>query len=408
MSGRVPILAVGQALLPTGYARLTVEILRHLDSRFEPHQLGINYRGPQLHEPWEIHPNETEGDPHGVTCLRRLLRELAPAVVLLVGDASIYPPLRRAFAEAAAPKPRVVLYTAIENSRLEAERMALIAGVDRLVLYHDEARSWIEDGFTRIGCPPPPLSVIPLGLDTSRFHVLAGGRAAARRALFPDRPELNDAFIVLNANRNTPRKRIDITLEAFARFASCKPDVWLYLHTGMCDLGIVIPELARKLGITDRLLLSTSSDKHPCMDDERMNLIYNACDAGLNTSMSEGWGLPAFEHAATGAAQILPAHSANAILWNGFAELVPVENDMAGPEEFAAALERLYRNPQRLADSSARAHARAHEKQWQWPRIGRRWSELFEEEGLPRAAGAVPSSRFQTERVFRGLPLRIP
>jgi len=42
------------------------------------------------------------------------------------------------------------------------------------------------------------------------------------------------------------------------------------------------------------------------LDDRELNLLYNACDVGLNTASSEGWGMVSFEHAATGAAQIVP------------------------------------------------------------------------------------------------------
>jgi glycosyltransferase involved in cell wall biosynthesis len=289
-------------LNPTGYARVTDEILRHLDPRFEVHQFGINYRGPHLHAPWQVHPNFTEGDPHGVTCLRRLLPVLAPRIVLIVYDTYLYPLLRRVFAGAGTPKPHVILYSPIEG--LTPERIRHVADVGRLVLYHAEARSWIAEAFAQLqrtdpALGPPPLGVIPLGVDTGRFRPLAGGiseaalqagRRAARLALFPDRPELRDAFIVLNANRNTLRKRVDITLETFARFAADKPDAWLYLHMGMRDVGYAVRDHAAKLGIADRLLVSTTQDAHPQMDDERLNLIYNACDVGLNTSTAEGWG----------------------------------------------------------------------------------------------------------------------
>ena len=61
------------------------------------------------------------------------------------------------------------------------------------------------------------VNVIPHGVDTQVFFPL--NRQHARQALFPDRPELQDAFIVLNANRNVLRKRVDLTIEGFASFA---------------------------------------------------------------------------------------------------------------------------------------------------------------------------------------------
>jgi D-inositol-3-phosphate glycosyltransferase len=51
---------------------------------------------------------------------------------------------------------------------------------------------------------------------------------------------------VLNANRNQPRKRIDITLRGFALFAVDKPEtVQLYLHMGSEDMGWNALQLAR-------------------------------------------------------------------------------------------------------------------------------------------------------------------
>jgi hypothetical protein len=81
---------------------------------------------------------------------------------------------------------------------------------------------------------------------------------------------------------------------------------------------------ARRLGIADRLLVSTMAADQPTLDEEHLNLVYNACDVGLSTSTGEGFGLVALEHGATGAAQVLPDHSACAELWRGAADLLPI------------------------------------------------------------------------------------
>ncbi|HEX6097245.1 MAG TPA: glycosyltransferase family 4 protein [Thermoanaerobaculia bacterium] len=401
----MPLLAIGQAVHATGYARVTREILGHLDARFEIHQFGINYRGPHLHEPWEVHPNLTEGDPHGVTCLRRLLREVRPRVLLIVYDTYAWPRVERVLADAgrAFPRPRVVLYSPIEGTHVKPHRIAEVAAADRFVLFHDRARTSVEEAFSRLGFAPPPLAVIPHGVDVSRFRPLHD-RRAARRALFPDRPELDEAFLVLNANRNTLRKRVDITLEAFARFAAGKPDAWLYLHMGMHDIGYPVRELAARLGIADRLLVTHDADAHPQVDDEHLNLIYNACDAGLNTSTAEGWGLIAFEHAATGAAQVLPRHSACEALWDGAATLVEpretgdhpmdiVFHEIVAAEDVAAALEPLYRDRGLLEEQGRRAYARAHQEAWRWPRIGQQWNRLLSEVSRSAPTASRPSRR---------------
>ena len=387
--GRVRLLAVGQFVHATGYARVAREILGRLDRRaFDIHQFAIAYRGEPLAEPWPLHPNRTEGDPHGVTCLRRLLRELRPDVILIVHDTYLHKFLRRVL-DAAEPRPRVVVYAPIEGPIVKPQRLAHLAGIDRFVLFHDQARAAVLDAFARLGMPPPPLAVIPHGLDAEHFGPIDGGRRAARAALFPDRPDLAEAFLVLNANRNTTRKRIDLTLEAFAQFARDKPDARLYLHMALRHhRGISVRDLAARLGIAGKLLFTPARDAHPEVGDERLNLIYNACDVGLNTSRSEGWGLVAFEHAATGAAQVLPRHSAHAALWEEAAVLVDpvakgtdpadfVSYEIVAPSGVAAALESLYRDRALLADWSRRAQARAHDPAWRWERIGEQWNALL-------------------------------
>jgi D-inositol-3-phosphate glycosyltransferase len=69
----------------------------------------------------------------------------------------------------------------------------------------------------------------------------------------------------------------------------------------------------REFGVGDRV--SVNPQGGGVRDDRELNLLYNACDVGINTSMGEGWGLVSFEHGATGGAQIVPEHTACAELW---------------------------------------------------------------------------------------------
>jgi D-inositol-3-phosphate glycosyltransferase len=248
-------------------------------------------------------------------------------------------------------------------------------------------REVFERAFAGSDLSPPPVSVIPHGVDAARFRPLvpadpAEGRRMARDLLFPGRPDLADAFVVLNANRNNPRKRVDLTLAAFAAFAEHRPDALLYLHMGMRDSGFDLLPMAAELGIRERLLLTTESPAKPEISDEHLNLIYNACDVGINTSNGEGWGLVAFEHGATGAAQVLPEHSACAELWTGRALLVPVAPTAQDPWEVsvpaaAAALGRLYDDRALLRELSGRALQHARSGSFDWGHIADRWEELL-------------------------------
>jgi glycosyltransferase involved in cell wall biosynthesis len=219
---------------------------------------------------------------------------------------------------------------------------------------------------------------------------ITASRVAARRQLFPDRPELEDAFLVLNANQNNPRKRLDLTLGGFARFACDKPArVKLFLHTNLNEEGCELRPIARRLGIEDRLLWTDARLRSQFVHDETLQLIYNACDVGLNTSVGEGWGLVAFEHAATAAAQVLPRNSVHEELWDGAAELVEARQPVRGRHDFvtyrlvtvegvAAALERLYEDRGWLRQRSLDAFQRVMDPRLSWAEIAGRWDGLFQ------------------------------
>ena len=213
----------------------------------------------------------------------------------------------------------------------------------------------------------------------------------SKRALLPHREDFQDSFVVFNGNRNQPRKRLDLTLKAFALFARGKPDnVKLCLHTGVQDLGWNVVQLARRLGIDQRLVLTHPGSGPPHLSDEQLNLVYNAGDVGVSTAIGEGWGLVSFEHAATGAPQVLPRHSSYAELWDGAAELVDpafaltVEGTLydgwyVAEGAVAEALERLYRDPHLLAERARQAHARATDPELAWPAVAARWARVFDE-----------------------------
>ena len=151
--------------------------------------------------------------------------------------------------------------------------------------------------------------MIAHGVDTEKFYPLCAdkegvpgpeGRQKAITALYGNDPEFRDAFIVLNANRNQPRKRIDITIKGFALFAENKPaNVKLHLHMGVEDMGWNVIRMAKRCGIFERLILTANDNNIPSVPVRQLNEIYNAAAVGINTSVGEGWGLVNFEHAAT-------------------------------------------------------------------------------------------------------------
>lgn len=431
---RARILIVGDAVAPTGFARVVRGIFAPLAERYDLHQLAVNYFGDPHDWPWKLYPAQRPGDPSGVSRLPQLITYLAPDLVFVLTDIWRFAAYGSAL-EKLGSAPPAVLYCPVEAGPIAPEVVAPLGGLDHLVLYTRYGEAAIAAGARSSGDGQrhrrlPPTSVLPHGVDTTEFFPLAGGvdenalgesRARARATLFPDTPEYRQAFVVLNGNRNQPRKRIDVTMEGFALFARDKPpDVKLYLHMGLEDLGWNIPALGRRLGIYDRLIATYGDNQIPQASTSYLNTIYNACDVGINTAMAEGWGLVAFEHAATGAPQIVPGFGACAELWQGAAELLPatrtvtqegslMECSLIDPVAAAAAMERLYRDREHRRRLGRAAYELATRGEYQWPNIATRWAELFDgliaESRRPRRRRAgTPPPRLTPPYVFLHVP----
>jgi len=155
------------------------------------------------------------------------------------------------------------------------------------------------------------LTIMPHGVDTDTFYKLETPKAELRKSMwgnFMADPE--NAFVVFNGNRNQPRKKLDITMRAFAEFAKNKENVWLHMHCGITDQSMNIYQLAERFNISDKVIYSELVSGIQHISPQQLNMYYNAADVGVNTSMGEGWGLVNVEHAATGSLQLVPAHSA--------------------------------------------------------------------------------------------------
>jgi D-inositol-3-phosphate glycosyltransferase len=357
---RPRLLAVCQGGDPSGYRRVMGSILAEpaIAAAFEP-VLFAPRDGP------------VRVDPLGQRRLPGVLGAVDPSVVLVLGDATYYAALSDAVDQHRRDRPgmRVVVYCPVDWTALVPAVTTSLALADQVVAYTEFGRRTLTRAFRAAGLRPPPLAVIPHGVDTGTFRPLADRRR-------------DDEFVVLNANRNLHRKRVDLTLQGFALFARGRPRARLYLHMGMRDHGCDVRALAAELGIGDRLLTTTDGDRHPAVSDERLNEIYNACDVGLNTCEAEGWGLVSFEHAATGAPQVVPDGSACAELWRDAGTLVPTTRSergghVASVEGVAAALGRLHDDPALAAEMGARARAHATAPRFSWSAIAERWLEVL-------------------------------
>lgn len=260
-------------------------------------------------------------------------------------------------------------------------------------------RTW-EDNVKRLGVTVPT-SYLPHGFDPdAHFPVPAD---VARR--YFGLPSAADAVTVLNLNRNTPRKRWDLTLMAFVellrRLATRPIDRAVILLVGTSNDGaydivhVYQAELHRRgLAIDEGMKCVRFVNDRQALSDRAVNYLYSASDVGINTCEGEGFGLNTLQHAAVGRPQVAPRTNAFVeYLDDDVATLVDPAHEyyacgMTGdgpggclaqscsPVAFADALETYVRDPEIRARHGAAARARILER-FAWPDIGRKLARIL-------------------------------
>ena len=182
---------------------------------------------------------------------------------------------------------------------------------DRVYCFTD---SW-KQMYTKYGGPTPDLRILGHAVDPSIFTSMnAEGRLSIRANM--NIPK--DAIVFLNANRNSQRKRLDLSIMGFVRLLSRYPAAPYYmaLATNINPNSGAYYDLNRifqleledagldKLVYANRLMMIDTAPPN-VISDETINQLYNATDIGLNTSDGEGYGLCQLEHLYTGAPQIV-------------------------------------------------------------------------------------------------------
>lgn len=366
----------------SGFTRVLLALLPYLRAKFRITWLGVGYQGEpfDLCEGVRVLPtNVRGGDMVGAYYARKNWNILAPDLVFVLNDLWYLTHYSSEFGMLEAPAVPMVGYLPLDGGIDNHALTRDLTGFHRLITYTNWAADQLRPALEAMG-NTTPVSVAGHGVDLSQFRMLPGGLDLSSRMnraqnLFGlDEP----AFVVLNANRPDPRKRLDLTLEAFAHFAKGKPaNVRLCLHQAIAHEVFVAPlrEQATNLGIMDRILWFPQVPGP--LDDAGLNELYNACAVGLNTTMGEGFGLVSFEHAATGAPQVLPAHPALCELWQDGAELVrplrathteysPLLMGEVDAVAVADSLDRLYHDPQHYAAVAHFGLARTALPEFQW------------------------------------------
>ena len=366
----------------TGFSNVMHNIITNLPKdEYDVYVLGINYNGEQHYFPYKIYTVEKRQDnPVGVLSFMSVMKETDFDIIFIISDAWVIDGMVP-FIKESGTKAKLVAYIPVDAEDHDPEWYSKLDIFSKVVMYNKFGLDVAKEA-----APNLPYDVIPHGID-ARFHKL-DDKLEIRKKIFPDRPELWNAFIFLNANRNQPRKRLDITLRAFKKFARDKKNVYLYLHCGVKDVHVDLMRISRKLGIEDKLIFTSRGEGAQNIPVEDLNLIYNACNVGLNTGVGEGFGLCNVEHALTGAPQVIPKHSALIDIHKDTGVFIPADIDftlefisvtakLVLVDDVVNAMSRIYRDKVLYRKLSEKSTKKFSSLEYSWEEIGKEWNNLF-------------------------------
>lgn len=198
-----------------------------------------------------------------------------------------------------------------------------------------------------------PITIVPPGVDTERFHPLTAAERAAAREHFglPVAAEL-----IVSISRLVPRKGFDTAIRAAARLHRQRPDLVLAISGGGRDEER-LQRLAAELGAPVRFLGRVSNDDLPrlygCGDVFSM-----VCRNRWSGLEQEGFGIVFVEAAACGVAQVAgDSGGAAEAVEDGTTGIVVRRPDDV--DEVVRAFVRLLDDPTRRAEMGRAARERA-------------------------------------------------
>ena len=374
----------------TGFARVSGGILPRLRDDFEIVCMASNWWGDPCDEQslYRMYPasNRHQTAPFGEQRIREIVEKEQPDIVFSLNDPWIVSEQYKQIQDLhKAGKFKFVGYLTMDSMNWVGGIDPHINDWDALVAFTEfGAHEFVKGGVTK------PIAVIPHGLDVKDFYPMDQREARKKLGL------KEDIFICLNGNRNQFRKRQDITIAAFAKFAVGRPNAQLYMHMGLKDQGWDLMSLFGRemvkngLDPNGRIIMTANNPNPPNVPVDMLRSIYNCADVGVNTCKGGGWELVNFEHAACRIAQVVPNHTATKEIFEGYGKLIECNHidvdtnycrEMACPstEHLTEILCELYESPVLLEKTAQDCYDRVTDAQFSWDTIASQFGGIFED-----------------------------
>lgn len=384
------VLWVGDAVIQTGFARVTHSIVERLIPKgWDVQVLGVNFTGdPPTHRQWKpypypIWPAAPGGDHLGIGRIAGICREFQPDVVMLLNDpwlVALYQP------EIPQGIP-VVAYMPIDAPN---QATAKNLTVNRAITYTNFGKKEL-----RLGGYQGPIDVIPHGVDLDIYNPVSREEARSHLKVRGE-IDVQNMFIVGNVNRNQPRKRLDLTIQYWTQWwvkAGQPRDAFLYLHCSNVDHeGHNVLQLADYYGIGRQIIITNKNmSVRNCMFEKDLKMVYSMFDLQLSTTLGEGWGLTTHEGMACRVAQAVPRYSGLGEWADGAVHFIDIGGYQATPRQINTiggvpdmqstvdAIDKFYRDKDYRQHMAELAFKRATEPQFNWDTIARQFDQILNE-----------------------------
>lgn len=396
------VLWIGDGVTPTGFATVNHNIIKNLPKEeFEVHHLAINYWGDPHNYDHYIYPAATPkslsvGDVMGYNRIAEFVNK-GIDLIFILNDiwviAKYLDTIKSFWKEANKEIPKIIVYYPVDGEGYSADWFKDFDIVDKVVVYTEFGKR-----VTQKARPDLDPIIIPHGAaNTDSFYNIDASKEDIKLKAYNNERLAQDSFVVLNANRNQPRKRLDISLLGFALFAKDKPNSVMYHHhAGIKDAGWHLVDLVRRIerdleiDLEKRIILTNQEMQTQKVSMKELNLLYNAADVGINTSLGEGWGLIQTEHASLGKPQIVGNHSACSELFHDVGLLIDVDSVVRDPhhltkrcfvsaDHLAKHLNTLYKSEDTYNNLATLSKEKFSLPYYDWKEIGKKWAELFKD-----------------------------
>lgn len=303
-----------------GYSRVVFELAREI-SKFDDIQLYIfgfqNFYDDEDHKKerslpknvniYDAHLNEEpKNKGFGENLLVDYLKSVLPDVVIIYNDVLVVSSLLQKIHNEIPEVDRTFKLIPYIDLVYKNERQSFLnyinANIDGAIAFTDYWKDvLLEQGFTK------PLWVLEHAFNKQNNYPIP--KSIARKYF-----ELDEkSFIILNLNRNQPRKRWDICIIAFMKFISKHRNENIKLLvmtsiTGAWNLSELIAFEGKKYGMdlneAKKFFIFIQNPQK--LTDSEINIMYNVADIGINTCAGEGFGLCNFDQAGVGVPQVVP------------------------------------------------------------------------------------------------------